>query len=140
MIGHLYYLIGLSILLISFSNIIYYQRFFNILLWTRSFKKISGSDPISKDFRTMEDYNIFITFNSFEKIEFIWFFFGLITNSWIVFLALIGLSFLSNIILNSKLTIFGKFFGLLIEITKTICIFILIINHFHIHLDWLSLI
>ncbi len=140
MIGHLYYLIGLGVLLMSLSNIIYYQRFFNILLWTKSFKKISGVDPISKDFRTIEDYSIFVTFNSFIKSEFVWFFLGVVTNSWIIFLILIGLSFLSNVMVNSKLIIFGKLVGFIFEIIKSICIFALIINHFHLHLDWLSLI
>ncbi len=139
MMGHAYYLIGLAILFLAISNIIYFNGFYNTLMWIKSFKKISGIDPIQKDFRSKHDYDVFSTFNTFAKAEFIWFFFGLITKSWIVFLVLILLSFLFNIIVNSKFTFIGKVLGFLFELAKSLIIFALIINHFHIHFNWIDL-
>ncbi len=139
MIGHLYYIIGLIILMLSFSNIIHYYRFINTILWIQSFVKISGSPPTSKDFRSEIDYTVYLNFNSFTSIGFYWTLLGLITNSWVVFLYMIVLHFVLKFILDSKFITVSKHFGFLFNIIKSSLILLLIINHFHLHIDLLKL-
>lgn len=139
MIGHLYYIIGLIILMMSFSNIIHYYRFINTILWIQSFVKISGSIPTSKDFRSEIDYSVYLTFNNFTAIGFYWTLLGLITNSWMIFLYMIILHFVLKFILDSTFIAISKHFGFLFNIVKSALIFLLIINHFHLHMDLLEL-
>lgn len=140
MIGHLYYITGLIIFIISLSNTIYYLRYLGIMEWIKSYERVSGSKPLKDKFRTIDDYNIYVTFKSFFYIELFWLILGVITKSWIIFLILIGLQYILKIISDNSQSLFSKVFGYIINLIQTIATFTLIINHFHLHINWIDLI
>lgn len=139
MIGDAYYIIGLTVLIMSFSNLINYYEFFENRLWIQSFRKISGSYPLSKDFRSKEKYTIYSIFNTFTTLEFCWLVLGLITKSWLIFLILISFHFIIRKLFNTNFILMSKYLGLLFHIIKPISIFFLIINHFHLHINLINL-
>ena len=140
MLGHIFYFIGLFIALISLSNVINYFIYLKVRKWSETFKKITNTQPILIDFRNKEEYNIFITYPIFSILQMIWFLIGLISNSWYVFFSII--------VLNILLTNFNKLVNVLFvekitsftfNIFKLVVILLLIINHFHLHYDWIKL-
>lgn len=139
MIGDAYYIIGLTVLIMSFSNLINYYEFFENRLWIQSFRKISGSYPLPKDFRSKEKYTIYSIFNTFTTLEFCWLVLGLITKSWLIFLILISFHFIIRKLFNTNFILMSKYLGLLFHIIKPISIFFLIINHFHLHINLINL-
>jgi hypothetical protein len=136
MISDLFYIIGLFILIISFSNAINFIKFTRIRRWALTFKKVTKNDVVKKDFKSNEDYNIFTIYSLFLIIETFWFIIGLISSSWYIFLVLLCLSlflifinkyFGNNIILTAV--------GFIFSYLKFPVILFLILNHFHFHLD-----
>lgn len=141
MLGNIYYLIGLVVLILSISNIYGFYKINDIKSWIRSFKKISGTDPGPNEFRNPKDFKLLSSYSLSITIEFIWLVLGILTNSWYIYLGLIVSSYIYNGIL-SRITIdtIQKNLGLLFFIFKSLIILILIINHFHLHINWVDLI
>ena len=140
MILNIYFIIGLLILVMSFSNMINFIKFFNIRNWALTFKRVTNKDVESKDFRTREDYNIFTIYSVFLFFEIIWLLFGIATSSWYMFLSLIILGLIVNFISKySKFLLLSKIIGTIFSCLKFCLILFLILNHFHFHLDLLSL-
>ncbi len=141
MLGNIYYLIGLVVLILSISNIYGFYKIHDIKSWIRSFKKISGTDPRPNEFRDPKDFKLLSSYSLSITIEFIWLVLGILTNSWYIYLGLIMSSYIYNGIL-SRITIdtIQKNLGLLFFIFKSLIILILIINHFHLHINWVDLI
>ena len=134
--GHLFYFIGLLIFL---SNITFLMNFFDYIKtkeWFLSFYKVTKKFPLDKDFKR-GDYNKFKKMNGIIGLNFIWMFFGLITNSWKIFIVLL----LFNLTVDISVRIIGefklvsKFFLLLRIIITSVLIMVLTMNHFHLHLD-----
>jgi hypothetical protein len=140
MLANFYYFIGLFILICSFSNLINFFKFSKIRHWISTYQKVTNVDVSKKDFRKIEEYNIFTIYSIFTICEFVWFLIGLVSNSWYVFLSLILLSFTTRFI--AKLlnhNIVYNTLGFTIQFIKFSAILILILNHFHFHLDWIEL-
>jgi hypothetical protein len=140
MLANFYYFIGLFILICSFSNLINFFKFSKIRHWISTYQKVTNVDVSRKDFRKIEEYNIFTIYSIFTICEFVWFLIGLVSNSWYVFLSLILLSFTTRFI--AKLlnhNIVYNTLGFTIQFIKFSAILILILNHFHFHLDWIEL-
>jgi hypothetical protein len=140
MLANFYYFIGLFILICSFSNLINFFKFSKIRYWISTYQKVTNKDVSRKDFRTIEEYNIFTIYSVFTICEFFWFLIGLVSNSWYVFLPLIILSFATRFLARSlKHNFVYSTLGFTIQFIKFSTILILILNHFHFHLDWIEL-
>jgi hypothetical protein len=136
MINDLFYIIGLFILIISFSNAVNFIKFTKIRRWVLSYKKVTGNDVLKKDFKSNEEYNIFTIYSLFLVVESIWFIIGLISNSWYVFLLLLFISLILILInMYFEYNIIFKIFGFIFSFLKFPVILFLILNHFHFHLD-----
>ncbi len=133
MIGHLYYAIGLTILIVSVNFILNFFKLNKISTWSRKFVKVTGNTPSIQDYRSTEDYEVSKFLSIYNIIEPLWMVFGLMSASWYVFLFLIFLRYLMKIIKN-------KYIGLVFAIVKSLLILFLIINHFHLHIDLLEII
>ncbi len=139
MILNIYFIIGIIILVMSFSNMINFIKFFNIRNWALTFKRVTGKDVESKDFRTREDYNIFTIYSVFLFFEIIWLLFGIATSEWYVFLSLIISTLTVNFITKySKILLLSKIIGTFFSFLKFSLILFLILNHFHFHINLLS--
>ena len=140
MILNIYFIIGIVILVMSFSNMINFIKFSNIRNWALTFKRVTNKDVESKDFRTREDYNIFTIYSVFLFFEIIWLVFGIATSNWYMFLSLIILGLIVNFISKySKFLLLSEIIGTIFSCLKFSLILFLILNHFHFHLDLLSL-
>jgi hypothetical protein len=108
--------------------------------WLVAFKKVTQKDPAKTDFRSVKDYNLFVSFGCLSMFETLWIILGFMSSNWLIFLVL----FLSGFILKQILyfTSFNiqKVVGLIFTTTKSLVILILVINHFHFHQDLVTLI
>jgi hypothetical protein len=141
MSGHLFYILGLLILIFNFYSLFNYSKIFAVNFWAKEFGKVTGKSPITSEFRSKEEYNTYVSFNLISGLDFLWFLMGLVTNSWYIFLGIIVLSFTLRFILNMiNLEIITKYVGLAFVSLKFLVILALIINHFHLHINWIDLV
>ncbi len=133
-IGHIFYLLGLFLFLMSFSKTINYTRYVDIKEWMIAFKKVTEKDPKSDDFKDDEE-SLINSFITISIIEILWFIIGLLSNSWIIFIGLLILHTINVTISKFTPNIVQKVFGFSIGLIKTVIILILVINHFHLHID-----
>ena len=140
-LGHIFYFIGLFDLIMSFSNMFNFLKFITIKNWFDSFKKITGKDAKKSDFRSPEDYNIFSIYVTFIFAEFFWLLFGLATSSWYIFLPLLTLDMCYKFFVSSTSNLLSlkKVIGQTFSCIKFSIILILILNHFHLHINWIEL-
>jgi hypothetical protein len=138
--GHLFYLIGIFILIAISSNLINFGNYHKIRKWIQTFKKVTQKDPQVSDFREKKDHEIYVTYNSISVIEFFWYMIGITSNSWYVFTCLILLNLIFNVIsFGLPSGLFGKTLLRIFLVIKIFVVLILILNHFHFHKDWLQL-
>lgn len=139
--GHLFYLVGIFVLLTIISNLFNLNSYYRIRYWINTFKKVTQSEPKSSDFREKKDHDIFLVYNLFTLCQFFWYLVGITSASWYIFISLIVVNFLINLIVfNLPQGAFGKIILHLFLTSKLIVVFALILNHFHFHYDWLLLI
>jgi hypothetical protein len=141
MLGNIFYLFGLLIFVFSFSRLINYNKILQIQDWVLAFKKVAQKDPTKKDFRSQEDYNLFLGYGTISVVESIWIIFGLLSGNWQIFLILL----LSGVILKNVLEYspktLKKVVGFTFSFIRTITTLILVLNHFHFHLnifEWIT--
>lgn len=140
MLGNIYYFLGLFVLICSFSNLINFFKFSKVRHWILTYQKVTGKEIIRKDFRSVEEYNIFTIFSLFILTEFTWFTVGLVSSSWYIFLGLITIGLLVRLISRSfNFNIVSITLGFINQLIKFLTILFLILNHFHFHLDLMSL-
>lgn len=139
--GNLYYSFGLIIILYSLSNILKFKQINSLKEWVFKFKKVTGSEPIDKDFRSNEELSLYRGLSVLSFIDFIWSIFGLLTNSWVIFLGILTLSFILRRITNSiKFSLIDKIITYIFYLAKFLLYLLLVINHFHLHYNILDLI
>jgi len=135
-LGHFYYFIGLLLFLANLGLILKLNKILKTQSWVQSFFKVTKKRPDKRDMPD-GDYQDFVSFNSVMVANFLWIFFGLISQSWKMFLLILGVMFILNLLLTMfhKFNLFSKFLNFikLIIITSSICT--LVINHFHLHVD-----
>jgi|LakMenE18May11ns_1017448.scaffolds.fasta_scaffold9488308_2 hypothetical protein len=140
MLGHIFYFFGLLVFILSLNRIFQYFKLIEIKEWLVAFKKVTQRDPVKTDFRSVKDYNLFVSFGCLSMFETLWIILGFMSSNWLIFLVL----FLSGFILKQILyfTSFNiqKVVGLIFTTTKSLVILILVINHFHFHQDLVTLI
>lgn len=138
--GHIYYLIGIFIGLSVFSNLLNSLKYYKIRHWIETFKKVTSKEPLQSDFRESQDYNIYTAYNSFAIFQFVWFLLGISSKSWYIYLTILLIDFiLNNIIFTLRPGFLGKSLIIFYLLFKFVLVFLLILNHFHFHLDWLQL-
>lgn len=139
MLTNIFYFLGLFLLL---TNLIIVSRFRDYLFvkeFTKKFEKVTGKKPDKKDF-TPSNYEFFsfLVVNTFFTV--MWFFIGLLSSNWLVFL----LYFIYNPILElayrSEIKVLVNTFEFFRVLLNILVIGILVINHFHLHLNLTSLI
>lgn len=135
MISTIFYLIGLFIFLLNFVILSNFSKYVYIKNFFEKFQKITGKNPESTDFSTsdFQFYN-FIVITNF--LTFSWCFIGLISSNWafFVFYFLYNLSF--NIFSKNINIEFLQKIIYLSRLTLTVLlIFLLVVNHFHLHLN-----
>lgn len=143
-LGHIYYTIGILIILLQINSIMDINKISYISLWSKKFRKISGKDPIDTDFKDSSDITLIQKYLIFVSIEMTWLLFGLMTNSWKLYFITLLSSFLMGQIIKrlENLTII-TFLTRFISIFRFSITLFLIINHFHLHIDlleWIKLI
>jgi hypothetical protein len=140
MMGNIFYIIGIFIFVLSFSNIFNFFKYLKIKNWAVGFKKVTGKEPDKKEFRSLEEYNIFTGFSIISIVEFFWLILGLATASWYVYLSIIILGvIIRHTCRITKITFLEYALGFPYNLAKVFMILFLIINHFHLHLDILEL-
>ena len=140
--GHLFYFVGLIVVLFNIFNISKYKRIFELREWMIKFKEVTGRNPVATDYRKKDDKDILTAWSMSIILTSFWIFFGLLTKSWYVFLSIL----LINTTINLVTKIIGEFnmFAFTIHFVKNalilFLIMFLILNHFHLHLDIWNLI
>ena len=134
MFANIFYTIGGLVILMGIFNILHFFKYYNVVIWYRERDKLSKSKIRQNDFRSTEDYNLYVITNFFSLLQGFWMWIGLFTKDWGFFLILIGLSLLFaliNLILKSN--IIEKSVVFAYNIFKTLVIIMLVYNHFFLH-------
>jgi len=135
-LGHIYYAIGLLIVLVLFSIASKFGSFYNVKEWVEKYQRVTGKRPVREDFRSEQEYSDFSIYSLFDIIDFIWLVCGVLTGSWYVFLGLILYTILSNLLkLKINTEPISKLISLQLVWVKIIASSYLVINHFHLHYD-----
>lgn len=134
-IGHIYYAIGLFILLISITAIIKHNKYWKIHEWYTKFQEITKRKPNDNEFDSKIDFDLYRGFPVLFLVEFLWVIIGLLTNSWYIFSGVLIYSFLIGAIskIIGKWSMISKILRLHLLILRFITYLYLIINHFHLH-------
>ena len=141
MIGHIYYIFGLLIILSIISIIANFNKFYSIEEWYNKFKKVTGKYPEKKQFRNTEEYNLRLGTSILGYIEFTWLLLGILTSSWYIFIALfLYMTIISSIIKPIRFNIIGKVVSFHLILVRFSTYLFLVINHFHLHIDVLSIV
>ena len=141
MLGHFFYFIGLLVFLIDLGLLTKFQKSSEIKEWVIKFNKVTKRNPVRSDFKG-KDYESYVSFSFILVLNFIWLFLGLLTKSWVIF----SLILLFNVIVNSLTKLIGQFstLSVILQFCKmiviTFTIGLLVINHYHLHLDLWKLI
>jgi hypothetical protein len=136
MLGDIYYFLGLLLFLVDLGLLMKYSKIQKTKNWVDAFSKVTKRKP-NKDDMKSEDFQDLNSFNSVLTFDFLWMFFGLITNSWKFFLLLLIVNFLFNILILQSKSMKRVIFilGFLKMCLITFSIGLLVINHFHLHKD-----
>ena len=141
MLGNIFYFLGLLIFIMSLSNLVNFLTFFEIQDWAIGFKKVTQKDPSEKDFKDIKSYEIFSTYTKFAIFESIWIFLGILSSNFWIFIFIILIRILLNaIISNFKYNFLKKYLNLIFNIFLSLCMFILVMNHFHFHYNLIKFI
>ena len=134
--GHLFYIYGLLTTLLLIAILSKFFLLKNVQEWFEKFEKVTGKKPLKSDFRNEEEYNIYTSIRIISVIELIFLIGGFLSASWYIFLSVFIVSILLTFILKPiKFSVFSKIALLLNHILRVGLYIILIINHFHLHLD-----
>ena len=135
-LSHCYYFFGLLIFLANLGILFKLSKILKTQSWALSFQKVTKKRPEKKDLPDGE-FQDYSNYNSVLILDFFWIFIGLITVNWKAFLLLLAAIFVVNLVLS--FTNNFKPLNTLLNYTKilfiTSSILIIVINHFHLHLD-----
>ena len=134
----IFYFFGLILCLLNLSLLSQFHKVLKIKEWAISFKKVSGKEPSKTDFKSKE-YDLFLSSNSVLILNFFWLFFGLITSEWRIFGLLMIISSILNLFgllfLKYKFRTISNLLQYIKMLTITIIVGLLVMNHFHFHID-----
>jgi len=136
MLSNVYYFFGIFILLSVVTQLLKFDKIFNIIDWYYKFERVTGNKPKKEEFRSESEREIFISRSILLSLEGFWIIFGFITNNWFIFLFIVIYSKLLNIIIdNVKYKFIIKYTYLKYYLIKVCLYTSMIINHFHLNLD-----
>jgi hypothetical protein len=135
MLSDIFYFLGLLLFCITVSRVLTYSKIIDIKEWFEKFKKVTQKDPKKEDFRSEKEYSLFVSIGCFSVIENLWLICGLLTASWKIFGLLIILSFIFRLVFEKLSYTIQKIIGTLLTTIISALILLLVINHFHLHLD-----
>lgn len=138
--GNIYYALGLLFIVFNLFYLSRYGSILKIKEWYDAFAKVSKRKPLPSDAKgpvSPDDINLLTGIYVIGIVEFIWTLLGLLGGSWKVFLALFIIYGISGILRNflKPFSISSKILGYLTLFIKTITFCLLVINHFHLHID-----
>jgi hypothetical protein len=138
--GHLYYFFGLVVFLTNLSFLMEFFNYLKIKEWHKSFEKVTKKIPNDKDFKK-GDLEKFKKFNGVIGINFLWIFFGIMSESWKIFLLILSFNLIINLLTHiiGEFKMFSKIINFIKIIVISATILILCLNHFHLHLDLFKL-
>jgi hypothetical protein len=136
MLGDVYYFFGLILFLANIGMLMKFPKIQKIKNWVDAFFNVTKRKPNSDEINK-EDLRQLNSFNSILGVNFLWIFFGIITNSWKFFLLILVLNLLLNMVLINivkykKMSFAISLLKFFIITTST---GLLVINHFHLHID-----
>lgn len=140
-LGHIYYAIGLIVILSILTLIVKFKSLSLISEWAEKFKLVTGKSPEDKDYKSKEEKDLIKGAAVLVTLEFIWAMGGLLTYSWYIFLSMLLYSIIIGQIFKPiKYSILGKIVTLFSLFLRFSVYLFLIINHFHLHYDLFSII
>ena len=136
LLGHSFYFIGLLLFLANLGILLKLRKVLKTQNWATAFLKVTNKRPEKKDM-DQTDYQDFMNFNSVMLLNFFWIFFGVITDSWKFFLLLLSTLLVLNLFINlfSRIKFLLKSLNFIKVLILTFSIGLLVINHFHLHLN-----
>jgi hypothetical protein len=139
MLANIFYFFGLIVFLSNLALLTKFTDYLFVKEFLLKFEKVTGKKPEKKDFsKSNYEMNNFIALNTSMKI--LWMFVGLISQNWLFFLLYFFYNPLFSFFSKTKIKVISnsiEFIRLTIDIAL-ICV--LVINHFHFHLNLTSLI
>lgn len=140
MLGDIYYFFTLILIIFNILFLANFFRYYKIVEWFQTFKKVTGRIPKKEDFKK-DDFELNSFLSSVILFNLTWIFFGILSKSWFIYLLLLG-STVTTLLFQSIISrIFGHFsmisklISLLFWIFLTLALSILTINHYHLHLE-----
>lgn len=140
MLATIFYFFGLFIFLLNFILLGNVSKYIYLKDFITSFQKVTQKKPEKSDFSggDWEFYNFLVLSNLFT---FLWCFFGLVSQNWIIFLLFFAFNLLVTFLFKKiKFYSIRYFFELFRAIINVSIIALLVVNHFHLHLNLTSFI
>lgn len=140
MLGQVYYFFTLILIIFNILFIANFFKYYKIVEWFHTFKKVTGKEPKKEDFDG-QDFELNSFLSSVLVFNFIWIFLGILSKSWIIYLLLLGsifTNFLVGVIISlvfGNFSIVSKILNLVFMILLTASLALLTINHHHLHLE-----
>lgn len=136
-----FYLIGFLITLLNLSIILQYNKFEKVREWTIKFKKVTNKDPKKSDYKFGNQGDLTL-YRFILNMDFLWLFFGLLTNNIYLYISVGIISYIISIISKviGDFTKISKLLGFIKIIIITLVIGITSLNHFHGSIDLWNLI
>lgn len=135
-IGDIYYLIGIIVAIKHLFQIFAFGSIYRVNEWHFRYREVVGRDPKKNEFRSKEEFDLVETNKVLIVFEFLWVICGLFSAGWPMFAAILICSIALSYLLKSfSFTIFGKAFSFFFILAKLSLYLLLIVNHFHYHLD-----
>jgi hypothetical protein len=140
MLGQVYYFFTLILIIFNILFIANFFKYYKIVEWFHTFKKVTGKEPKKEDFDG-QDFELNSFLSSVLVFNFIWIFLGILSKSWIIYLLLLGsifTNFLVGVIISlvfGNFSIVSKILNLVFMILLTASLVLLTINHHHLHLE-----
>ena len=135
-LSHLFYFIGLLLFLANLGLLTKINSVVKVQSWAKAFSKVTKKKPEKSDMQNQQ-YRDLMNFNSVLLADFFWLFFGIITPNWKFFLLTLSVILCLNIFLSlfQEIKFITKFLNFTKLVIVTISVGLLVINHFHLHLD-----
>ena len=140
MLGDIFYVFGLFLFFLTLTKSFAYFKFIDVKEWIIKFTEKIKRTPIKSDYRSLQEYNMMVSFGLIMVFESLWFILGLLTSNWKIFGIVLLFNMLSKVIIDKLPFPVQKVVGSLLSIIRSILIIVLVINHFHLHYDLYSLI
>lgn len=135
-IGHIYYLFGILVIIKHLFQLFAFRSLDRVKDWSLRYKEVIGRNPKKKEFRSTEEYDLNETNQALMVFELLWVMSGLFSTNWHIFASIfIGSIIFGVFVKPFFFTFFGKLLSFSFIIVKLLLYLMLIVNHFHYHLD-----